>query len=116
MQRTMRGRRALFPSPRIKTASHPPHLHSTVGLGVVSSTGGAAGTPSMSGAGTTLSVHRGRAGIVAGFQISEPNVVLVPAVAQFAIRRSGTRFIKAKHTGAPKGPGGAWGYPRRRRE
>jgi hypothetical protein len=45
MQRTMRGRRALFPSPRIRRAPHFPHLHPTVGLGVVSSTGGAAGTP-----------------------------------------------------------------------
>jgi hypothetical protein len=40
-------------------------LHSTVGLRVVSSTGGAVGTPSMSGAGTTLRVFCGRAGIAA---------------------------------------------------
>jgi hypothetical protein len=77
MQRTMRGRRALFPSPRIRRAPHFPHLHSTVGLGVVSSTGGAAGTPSMSGAGTTLSVLRGRAGTAAvpnfGTQRSVPS-------------------------------------------
>jgi hypothetical protein len=57
--------------PRIRTAPHFPHLHSTVGLVVVSSTGGALGTPSMSGAGTTLSVHRVRAGIAA-FQIQTP--------------------------------------------
>ena len=57
-------RGALIPSPRIRTAPQFPHLHSTVGLGV-SSAGGAVGTASTSGAGTTLSVLCGRAGIAA---------------------------------------------------
>ena len=59
----MRGR-ALFPSTRIRTAPQFPHLHSTVGLGV-SSAGGAVGTLSTSGAGTTLRVFCERAGIAA---------------------------------------------------
>jgi hypothetical protein len=59
----MRGR-ALFPSTRIRTAPQFPHLHSTVGLGV-SSAGGPVGTVSTSGAGTTLRVFCGRAGITA---------------------------------------------------
>ena len=56
----MRGE-ALLSSTRIRTAPQVPHLHSTVGLGV-SSAGGAVGTVSTSGAGTTLSVLCGRAG------------------------------------------------------
>src|SRR3954452_17011607 len=63
MQWTMRGR-ALFPSTRIRTAPQFPHLHSTVALGV-SSAGGAVGTLSTSGAGTTLRVFCERAGIAA---------------------------------------------------
>ena len=37
------------------------------------------------------------------FQISEPNVVFLPAVAQFTNRRSATRLIKTKRTGCSKG-------------
>jgi hypothetical protein len=53
---------SLLSSTRIRTVPQFPHLNSAVGLGS-SSTGGAVGT--MSGAGTTLSVLCGRAGIAA---------------------------------------------------
>ena len=60
-QQTRRGQALPF-FPRSRTAPQFPHVHSTVGLGA-SSTGGAVGTPSMSGAGTTLRVFCGRANI-----------------------------------------------------
>ena len=54
MQWTRRGQTLPF-FPRIRTAPQFPHLHSTIGLGT-SITGGAVGTLSMKGAGTTLRV------------------------------------------------------------
>lgn len=63
VQRTMRVR-ALFSSTRIRTTPQFPHIYSLVGL-AASSTGGALATPETeSGSGTSVSLLRGRAGIV----------------------------------------------------
>src|SRR5262245_38597848 len=56
--------RALFSSARIRTTPQFPHIYSLVGL-AASSIGGALATPETeSGSGTSLSLLRGRAGIV----------------------------------------------------
>jgi hypothetical protein len=80
MQRTMRGQ--LASPPRIKTALQWPHLYSTVALGI-SIAGGAEGTPSMSGAGTTLRTFCKRAGIAATSLKFEPNMRSLRPVTNF---------------------------------
>ena len=54
-------RTSFTPVPTHQEGATVPHFNSTVGLGT-SSAGGAEGTPSMSGAGTTLRVFCGKGG------------------------------------------------------
>src|SRR3954453_23527306 len=107
----MRGE-ALLSSPRIRTAPQVPHLHSTVGLGV-SSAGGAVGTVSTSGAGTTLSVLCGRAGIAATSSKFRTRRKFVPAVAQFTNGRCCLLLTLQQRAlgrlSAHGGPWDAWG-------
>ena len=70
-QRTRRGQ-ALPVFPRSRTAPQFPHVHSTVGLGTLS-TGGAVGTPSTRGAGRIAprDVEIDEA-VVAGCEVTQP--------------------------------------------
>src|SRR4051812_4123863 len=95
MQWTMRGR-ALFPSTRIRTAPQFPHLHSTVGLGV-SSAGGAVGTVSTRGAGTTLRVFVRRVGIAATRSGGRLAVIIGFVLVRGLFLAAKHLFLAAKH-------------------
>ena len=69
-------------SARIRTAPQVPHVNTTLGLGS-SSSGGALGTTSMSGAETTLRVLGKRVGIAASSSEFGTRHKFVPAVTQF---------------------------------